>query len=379
MPRLIFRPSGDPADAVQEFELTRGEVVIGRSDDVDVTLDNQTVSRRHAVIARTTQGFVLTDSGSANGTWVNKRRVTDVVLRHGDVISFGTVAAIFDEPPDPNATLMVDIAGLLDDVEPPRVVGSAPSAVTRGDVGRVTDRQTAQGSPAAPPAARRESGPKPSPELVSRPAPAPSPEPSRAEAPPRAAAAAPPPARRPAPPPVAEKKLRPEPRPVPPPPARRPMSTPVRAGGTSAARPARHAGFWIRVVAMLIDSAVIGLASVVLWAGGAALAAVVGGRGSTVGGLLVLATGVVAAALPPLYFVIGWTRSGRTLGKVAFGLRVRREDGGDLTVGTAVVRLLGTMVSSAILGIGYLMVAFTDRKRGLHDMIAGTVVVHEGR
>ncbi len=53
------------------------------------------------------------------------------------------------------------------------------------------------------------------------------------------------------------------------------------------------------------------------------------------------------------------------------------ENGAPLGFGGALIRLLGYMLSSLIFCIGYLMVAFTDRKRGLHDMIAGTVVIYD--
>lgn len=50
-------------------------------------------------------------------------------------------------------------------------------------------------------------------------------------------------------------------------------------------------------------------------------------------------------------------------------------NGESLELGPAVLRYLGYFASTLLLGIGYLMVAFTPQKRGLHDYIAGTVVV----
>jgi pSer/pThr/pTyr-binding forkhead associated (FHA) protein len=53
-----------------------GPVVLGRdSSDIDVQLDHGAVSRRHAQIAHDGQGWVLTDLGSSNGTWVNGGRI----------------------------------------------------------------------------------------------------------------------------------------------------------------------------------------------------------------------------------------------------------------------------------------------------------------
>jgi uncharacterized RDD family membrane protein YckC len=95
------------------------------------------------------------------------------------------------------------------------------------------------------------------------------------------------------------------------------------------------------------------------------------------GFLLVPIVAATSSLLPAIYLLVGWARSGRTFGKMLCGIRIVRENGTPLGFGGAVVRLLGYMLSSLIFCIGYLMVAFTDRKRGLHDMVAGTVVVYD--
>jgi uncharacterized RDD family membrane protein YckC len=64
-----------------------------------------------------------------------------------------------------------------------------------------------------------------------------------------------------------------------------------------------------------------------------------------------------------------------TLGKKAFGLIVVDKDAKRLTIIRSIIRHLGKMLSEFILGIGYLMAAFHDRKRALHDIIADTYVV----
>ena len=63
-----------------------------------------------------------------------------------------------------------------------------------------------------------------------------------------------------------------------------------------------------------------------------------------------------------------------TLGKMAVGIYVTNERGERIGFGRATARYVASILSALILGIGYLMVAFTDRKQGLHDMIAGTLV-----
>jgi uncharacterized RDD family membrane protein YckC len=60
---------------------------------------------------------------------------------------------------------------------------------------------------------------------------------------------------------------------------------------------------------------------------------------------------------------------------MALGLRVVTDQGQRLTFLNATGRYFAKFISALILGIGFLMVAFTDRKRGLHDMIAGTLVI----
>ena len=60
---------------------------------------------------------------------------------------------------------------------------------------------------------------------------------------------------------------------------------------------------------------------------------------------------------------------------MAVGLRVVTDQGEPLSFANATGRYFAKYVSWIILGIGFIMVAFTDKKRGLHDMIAGTLVI----
>lgn len=68
---------------------------------------------------------------------------------------------------------------------------------------------------------------------------------------------------------------------------------------------------------------------------------------------------------------------GATPGKMALSMEIVMADGRPLTTSAAVLRYIGYIVNVATLGIGYLMIAFTPQKRGLHDYIAGTVVVRK--
>src|SRR2546425_2360836 len=69
--------------------LVAAEVLIGRKGDADVVLPNQHVSRHHAKLVRTEDGYRLQDLQSTHGTFVNETRVEQHLLKHGDRISLG--------------------------------------------------------------------------------------------------------------------------------------------------------------------------------------------------------------------------------------------------------------------------------------------------
>ena len=66
-----------------------------------------------------------------------------------------------------------------------------------------------------------------------------------------------------------------------------------------------------------------------------------------------------------------------TLGKRAFGLRVVDETGQRIRFGRATGRYFGKIVSEFLLFVGYLVVAFSKKKQGLHDMMANTLVIQD--
>jgi len=71
------------------FKLDTASVAIGRHPDSEIFLDDVTVSRRHVVITRDADGFLLRDVGSLNGTYVNRKRVDEARLRYGDEVQIG--------------------------------------------------------------------------------------------------------------------------------------------------------------------------------------------------------------------------------------------------------------------------------------------------
>lgn len=77
------------------FVLDSDLVTVGRSDDSDVVLDDVTVSRRHAEFTRDAHGWKLKDSGSLNGTYVNRERIEVVTLAGGDEVQIGKYRFVF--------------------------------------------------------------------------------------------------------------------------------------------------------------------------------------------------------------------------------------------------------------------------------------------
>ena len=78
-------------------QLTR----LGRHPDSEISLDDITVSRRHAEVERTPTGYVVRDAGSLNGTYVNAERIEDeVVLHQGDELQVGKFRLVFFERPE---------------------------------------------------------------------------------------------------------------------------------------------------------------------------------------------------------------------------------------------------------------------------------------
>src|SRR5436309_4378357 len=69
--------------------LVAPEVLSGRKGDADVVLNNQHVSRHHAKLVKTGDGYALQDLGSTHGTFVNEARTEHHVLKDGDRISLG--------------------------------------------------------------------------------------------------------------------------------------------------------------------------------------------------------------------------------------------------------------------------------------------------
>jgi len=141
-----------------------------------------------------------------------------------------------------------------------------------------------------------------------------------------------------------------------------------------------YAGFWLRVAAYLIDGIAVTVVFYILMF-------------MFMGSLLLNPDSVqdpeaMMARIIPLYvivFVGSWlyyalmesSEKQATLGKMAVGIKVTDMYGARISFGNATGRFFGKFLSALIIYVGFIMVAFTDKKQGLHDMMASTLVVQK--
>jgi FHA domain/zinc-ribbon domain len=92
-PALVVRSGGGIAG--QPFLPTGPRTLIGRSPECDIFLDDVTVSRRHAEIAREDDVFTIRDLGSLNGTYVNRKRIESTELEDDDEVQIGKYRLTF--------------------------------------------------------------------------------------------------------------------------------------------------------------------------------------------------------------------------------------------------------------------------------------------
>ena len=92
-PTLVVRSGGGRAG--EQFLLERTQTTVGRTPDCDIFLDDVTVSRRHAIVARGAGGFTIEDLGSLNGTFLNRHRIEKADLENGDEVQIGKYRLIF--------------------------------------------------------------------------------------------------------------------------------------------------------------------------------------------------------------------------------------------------------------------------------------------
>ena len=77
------------------FLLDDQQVAAGRHPDSDIFLDDVTVSRKHALFVSADDGYVVRDSGSLNGTYVNRERIDEASLHTGDEVQIGKFRLVY--------------------------------------------------------------------------------------------------------------------------------------------------------------------------------------------------------------------------------------------------------------------------------------------
>ena len=125
------------------------------------------------------------------------------------------------------------------------------------------------------------------------------------------------------------------------------------------------AGFWIRFVAAIVDSIILGVVYFVIMFAMIAI------------DMFALATilGFIWALGYHIYFPSSDMMG--TPGKAICGLKITDESGNKIGVGKAILRNIGYIISALVLYIGFIIVGFTENKRGLHDMVASTRVTYK--
>jgi uncharacterized RDD family membrane protein YckC len=383
--QVFFEIPGKPP-----VELPDGESIIGRSRTSAVHIPETTVSRQHARVVVAAAGeVVLHDLGSSNGTYVNGEKVEQQRrLADGDRVMVGDAELTLRvlapiEPSD--ATVRVSIPPLaapvgagtvrLDGPAAPAAPPPPPAAVPPAHAATVAAPRYDR--PVDPPLhpAPSASAPPPPPRLAPAAAPPPAPAPARPAVP------APPSAARSSAAPAAAGKQEmlgsiAELDKMPLPPAKKGAASAAPAKVPAAAGALAPAGFWIRVVAAMIDGALAGVVMGVLFALGFAAVFVLPPELA-----MVVSSGLMLLASLGFGFLFGLyypAKKGATPGKRLLKLAIVSDEtsaGQGLGWSKAFVRLLGHLVCSFTFSLGYVMVAFTSRKQGLHDLIAKTYVV----
>jgi uncharacterized RDD family membrane protein YckC len=361
----------------KEIELSPGITRIGRASDSDIVLEDKRVSSAHAQIELVENKLLLKDLNSQNGTYVNGSRICDIVE-----LSDGNIIQIINHKfkvkmPKPT----VEHGGTVLDLSRPcpncaeRVFGSYKFCPYCGSSLELLAEDANAAIEPESGDARNESF-----AYTKKTVRAPRAEPAIKSA--ISATAA-----------TIRKGNIPQPqikkvsdyKPV----AKR-ITEEVEREAFIAKKPV---GFWLRLVAYFLDAIFVNLISlplivlqswVILYFMGENISSLM--QGITQGSIAVVTNlpmlcGLAAllyTLISILYFLSGWARKGGTWGKRILGIKIYTEQGETpIGWGRAIIRLIGYFVSSLIFCVGFLMIGITNRKRGLHDMIAGTYVVHE--
>ncbi|HJT80805.1 MAG TPA: RDD family protein [Chthoniobacterales bacterium] len=135
--------------------------------------------------------------------------------------------------------------------------------------------------------------------------------------------------------------------------------------------PQKPAGFWLRLVASIIDTILI---MILTWP---LLVWIYGTEYFTASGFIKgPADFIISYVVPAIAVIILWVKCRGTPGKLLLGLRVvDATTGGTMDLLQSVIRYFSYFISMLPLGFGFLWIAFDSKKQGFHDKIAKTLVV----
>ena len=136
----------------------------------------------------------------------------------------------------------------------------------------------------------------------------------------------------------------------------------------------RH--FWPRFGAKVIDSIITNVASGIIQFG-AIIPLTMLSKNDSLIGIVYIISYLLALGMSFAYYVYFLTKYQATPGKMALGLKVVTPEGAPITAGTATARFFAEMLSAIICGVGYIMAAFDEEKRALHDRLCNTRVVRK--
>jgi uncharacterized RDD family membrane protein YckC len=141
------------------------------------------------------------------------------------------------------------------------------------------------------------------------------------------------------------------------------------------AAPIAYVGLVTRAVAFAVDAALIQFVAIAV-AGTFALILTVVSLPDELDPVIAVVASAVYLLWLVGYFVVFWSTTGQTPGDRLFQIRVcRADDGAAPSAGAAVLRFATLILAALPLFLGFLPILLDDRRRGVHDMAAGTVVV----
>jgi uncharacterized RDD family membrane protein YckC len=157
--------------------------------------------------------------------------------------------------------------------------------------------------------------------------------------------------------------------------AHRPTGVTAAPAVRGVAADAGYGGLVTRAIAAAVDALLINLAALAV-AAVVALVLSIFPVSSDTKKLLAAIGGVLFAVWVVAYFVTFWTTTGQTPADRVMRVVVVREDGRTLNLWRALLRLVGAVLG-LVLFLGYVPILLNDRRRALHDWMAGTVVINQ--